>query len=300
MIEFQVKERRRRTLSFRRTGVSAECQVADESYVPRVVLKPDAAKKRIEAALEKNALFKGLDKEQINTVIDAVEEEKHKAGDVIIKQGESGLYFYLLEAGACEVWLSMHNARNPQMVKTYGPGDSFGELALLYDAPRAATIKASTDCILWTMDRSTFRTILMASTRKKRNLYEDYLQNVPLLKTLDKYERSAIADVLEPEYFVAGKEIIIEGTPGDKFYFLEEGTAEARTRGAVVMKYGKGDYFGELALLNDEPRSATVLAVTDCKVVSINSESFKRLLGKLEDILQRKKTEYAAATASTS
>jgi cAMP-dependent protein kinase regulator len=76
----------------------------------------------------------------------------------------------------------MHNARDPQMVKTYGPGDSFGELALLYDAPRAATIKASTDCILWTMDRSTFRTILMASTRKKRNLYEDYLQNVPLLK----------------------------------------------------------------------------------------------------------------------
>jgi cAMP-dependent protein kinase regulator len=94
-------------------------------------------------------------------------------------------------------------------------------------------------------------------------------------KTLDKYEQSAIADVLEPEYFVAGKEIIIEGTPGDKFYFLEEGTAEARTRGAVVMKYGKGDYFGELALLNDEPRSATVLAVTDCKVVSIDSESFK-------------------------
>jgi hypothetical protein len=65
--------------------------------VVQVVLKPDAAKKRIEAALEKNALFKGLDKEQINTVIDAVEEEKHKAGDVIIKQGESGLYFYLLE-----------------------------------------------------------------------------------------------------------------------------------------------------------------------------------------------------------
>ncbi|KAH8944174.1 hypothetical protein BDL97_13G094900 [Sphagnum fallax] len=154
MIELQVKERRRRTLSFRRTGVSAECQVADENYVPRVVLKPDAAKKRIEAALEKNALFKGPDKEQINT------------------------------AGACEVWLSMHNARNPQMVKIYGPGDSFGELALLYDAPRAATIKASTDCILWTMDRSTFRTILMASTKKKRNLYEDYLQNVPLLKVL--------------------------------------------------------------------------------------------------------------------
>ncbi|KAH9555843.1 hypothetical protein CY35_08G137400 [Sphagnum magellanicum] len=200
--------------------------------------------------------------------------------------------FYLLEAGSCEVWLQKRPGTNPEMVKTYSAGDSFGELALLYDAPRAATVKASTDCIVWAMDRGTFRSILMTSTNEKRQLYEEFLENVPLLQSLDKYERSAIADVLEAEYFDAGKVIIIEGTPGDKFYFLEEGEAEARSKGQIVMRYNKGDYFGELALINDAPRAATVATVTKCKVVSINRESFKRLLGKLEDILHRRKAEY--------
>ncbi|KAH9555840.1 hypothetical protein CY35_08G137400 [Sphagnum magellanicum] len=286
------KERRKHTLSFRRTGVSAECAVTDEKYIPKVIPKTNEAKHRIQKALEKSYLFTSLDKDQIRTVIDAVEEQRHKAGQVIIQQGESGLMFYLLEAGSCEVWLQKRPGTNPEMVKTYSAGDSFGELALLYDAPRAATVKASTDCIVWAMDRGTFRSILMTSTNEKRQLYEEFLENVPLLQSLDKYERSAIADVLEAEYFDAGKVIIIEGTPGDKFYFLEEGEAEARSKGQIVMRYNKGDYFGELALINDAPRAATVATVTKCKVVSINRESFKRLLGKLEDILHRRKAEY--------
>lgn len=74
-------------------------------------------------------------------VIDAVEEEKHYKGDTIIKQGESGTNFYLIEAGSCEVWLKRQEGQDPQMVHHYSSGDSFGELALLYDAPRAATVK---------------------------------------------------------------------------------------------------------------------------------------------------------------
>lgn len=74
-------------------------------------------------------------------VIDAVEEEKHYKGDTIIKQGESGTSFYLIEAGSCEVWLKRQEGQDPQMVHHYSSGDSFGELALLYDAPRAATVK---------------------------------------------------------------------------------------------------------------------------------------------------------------
>lgn len=155
-------------------------------------------------------------------VIDAVEEVKYNAGDIIIKQGDPGDQFYLLEEGTCEVWLPQPDNPEPQMVKEYSAGDSFGELALLYNAPRAATVKASTNCVLWAMDRMTFRTILLHTTSNKRKLYEKFLEDVPLLKTLDKYERSAIADVLETEYFEEGQEILVEGQPGDKFYILEE------------------------------------------------------------------------------
>eukprot|EP01018_Ginkgo_biloba_P001311 Gb_24658 [translate_table: standard] len=278
-------------LSRRKNSVSAECTTAEDValFKPKVIAKSNNAKGRIEDALHKSSLFKSLDKEQTQIVINAAEEVKYAGGDVIIRQGDSGDRFYLLEEGTCEVWIKRADDEEPTMVKRYSTGDSFGELALLYDAPRAATVKAISNCVLWAVDRITFRTIIMNTTMEKRDLYENFLQDVPLLKTLDRYERSAIADVLEAEYFDQGEDIIVEGEPGDRMYFLEDGEAEATSNGKVVMRYKRGEYFGELALLNDQPRAATVTATTSCKCASIDRDSFKRLFGKVEDIMNRKK-----------
>ncbi|BBN20209.1 cAMP-dependent protein kinase regulator [Marchantia polymorpha subsp. ruderalis] len=292
------QRQRSKTLSFRRTGVSSSVKTVTEKAETKVVDKSEDAKKRIRNFFSKNYLLQHLDQEQSQRIVEAVEEVHFNEGDVIIHQGEPGEFFYLLEQGAAEVWMTKPGGKKPEVVKQYSSGDTFGELALLYNAPRAATVKATTDCVLWAMDRSTFRAILMTTTHEKRNLYEKFLSDVPLLKTLDKYERSSIADVLEPEYFSPQQTIIAEGAKGDKFYMIEEGEAEARSQGKVMMRYKRGDYFGELALLNDAPRAATVTALTKCKVVSINRDQFKRLLGKLEDILHRKKEVYDKANAA--
>lgn len=271
----------------RRRGVSAECQTMNAThFVAKVVAKSPGAKERIKEALHRSYLFKALDQEQVQTVVDSVEEERFAAGEVVIKQGDPGDKFYLMEFGNAEVWIARGKHSAAQMVKTYEAGDSFGELALLYNAPRAATVKATTDCVLWAMDRQTFKMILMYTTNAKRQLYEKFLDEVDLLKTLSKYEKAAIADVLDTEYFEAQEEIIVEGDPGDRFYLIEEGHARAIAKGKVVKEYGRGDYFGELALINDEPRAATVVATTRCKCVSIDSASFKRLLGQLESLPQ--------------
>ncbi|MCO5556372.1 hypothetical protein L7F22_009920 [Adiantum nelumboides] len=82
--------------------------------------------------------------------------------------------------------------------------------------------QATTDCTLWAMDRVTFRNILLQTTSSQRKVYERFLEDVPLLKSLDKYERAAISDVLKTEYFEAGQNIIVEGQAGDRFYLLEE------------------------------------------------------------------------------
>ncbi|MCO5604258.1 hypothetical protein L7F22_058421 [Adiantum nelumboides] len=290
---------RRKTFLQRRSAVSAEVTSLQEieSFCPKIVAKSEEAKQRIQQALKDNYLFKYLDPEQAQIVIDAVEEVKFNNDEIVIKQGDPGDHFYLLEEGTCEVWLQRPDKGEADMVKEYSAGDSFGELALLYNAPRAATVKASSNCTLWAMDRMTFRAILLHTTSQKRQLYEKFLDDVPLFKTLDKYEKAAIADVLEAEYFEEGLEILVEGHPGEKFYLLEEGEAEAKTRGNVVKKYKRGDYFGELALLNDKPRAATVVAVTKCKCVSIDRRSFKRLFGKLDDILKRNTREYDAGTS---
>ncbi len=177
-------------------------------------------------------------------------------------------------------------------VATIEPGGSFGELALMYNAPRAATvISAEASCLLWALDRITFRRILMDSTFQRRRLYESFLEEVPILSTLTKYERSKIADALETQKFPAGTTIIKEGDAGEAFYLLESGEAEAYksdTEGPVK-DYQKGDYFGELALLNDAPRAASVVSKTEVKVATLGKDGFQRLLGPVESIMRRTK-----------
>lgn len=171
-------------------------------------------------------------------------------------------------------------------------GGSFGELALMYNAPRAATVvSAEPSCTLWALDRVTFRRILMESTFARRRMYESFLEEVPILSTLTPYERSKIADALETQKYTTGDLIITEGDPGHSFYLLESGEADAYKGDPSnkVLHYKKGDFFGELALLNDAPRAASVVASSDVKVASLGKNAFQRLLGPVEGILRRTK-----------
>jgi cAMP-dependent protein kinase regulator len=96
-------------------------------------------------------------------------------------------------------------------VFTYENRGSFGELALLYNMPRAATIKAVSEGLLWALDRQTFRRILLKSAFRKRKMYETLINSVPMLKTLQNYERMNLADALIPKLYGAGEQIIKQG-----------------------------------------------------------------------------------------
>ena len=214
----------------------------------------------------------------------------------MITQGDAGDYFYVVEKGSFEVYVNSSGALQPgpdgmgQKVGDIAEGGSFGELALMYNAPRAATVVSSeAQCTLWALDRVTFRRILMESTFSRRRMYESFLEEVPILKTLTPYERSKIADALESQKYPAGHEIIREGDPGHSFFLLEAGEAAAFKRGndSPVKYYKKGDFFGELALLNDAPRAASVISQTEVKVARLGKNAFQRLLGPVESILRR-------------
>ena len=159
----------------------------------------------------------------------------------------------------------------------------------MYNAPRAATVVSTEPSILWQLDRITFRRILMDSAFQRRRMYESFLEEVPLFSTLTPYERSKIADALDTHKYPAGSAIIKEGDVGDKFYILESGEAEAFKRGEEkpLKTYGKGDYFGELALLEDKPRAASVVSKGEVKVAALGKDGFQRLLGPVESIMRR-------------
>lgn len=114
-------------------------------------------------------------------------------------------------------------------MKEYQPGESFGELALLYNAPRAATIICKSEiCELWSLDRNTFSYIIKSAVQKKREKYDDFLEKVEILKCMEKFERTKIADAFKEEWFEEGKYIIKEGDKNtDKFYMIIEGECDA-------------------------------------------------------------------------
>lgn len=163
------------------------------------------------------------------------------------------------------MYLIQKKGEAPTHLKDYAPGEAFGELALLYNAPRAATIIAQNPCTLLSLDRQTFNHIVKDAAMKKRERYEDFLKGVKILSGMDAYERSKLADAMKVENYKQGDYIIKQGESGNVFYFIEEGNAIATKSvdGAPpkeVMKYEPGSYFGELALLSSEPRAANIIA----------------------------------------
>jgi cAMP-dependent protein kinase regulator len=98
-------------------------------------------------------------------VIDAIEEVKVAKGDHVIKQGDHGDCMYVLEQGSLDCLKLFDGKTEPTLLKTYSPGEGFGELALLYNAPRAATITAKENSTVWRLDRDTFNNIVKEAAK---------------------------------------------------------------------------------------------------------------------------------------
>jgi len=230
-------------------------------------------------------------------VLGALVEKPIPAKDIkVISQGDVGEYFYVIERGTFDVYVNPTGSLQPGVdgmgtkVGEIKPGGSFGELALMYNAPRAATIVSTeANSTLWALDRVTFRKILLEDTAQKRKMYEQFLDSAELLSSLDRYDRAKIADALNTQDFESGATIIKEGDVGENFYFIESGEADCFKEGIKepVKLYKKGDYFGELALLNDKPRAASVIAKSKVKVATLDKDAFARLLGPLEGDMRR-------------
>ena len=304
----------------RRTSVSAESLTptsnsqSDPNWKPPFHNKSPDQLGRLRTAVSANFLFSHLDDESAHLVLGALVEKPIPAKDIkVISQGDAGDYFYVVERGTFDIYVNPAGHVEPgkdgmgQKVNSIGPGGSFGELALMYNAPRAATVVSTEpNSTLWALDRVTFRRILMDSAFQRRRMYESFLEEVPLLSTLTLYERSKIADALDTEKFAPGQTIIREGDPGEAFYILESGEAEVFKSDVgdgkeAVKRYKKGDYFGELALLDDKPRAASVVAAKggvedgagEVKVAYLGKQGFQRLLGPVEGIMRR--NDYAKA-----
>ncbi|GBE60649.1 cAMP-dependent kinase regulatory subunit [Babesia ovata] len=246
---------------------------------------------RIKDSLLKCFLFSSVDHKGINILVGAFEAHDVTAGTTIIQQGDAGDKLYLVESGTAEFLKKSELDDKVMSLGKISEGGCFGELALMYNAPRACSVVAETDMKLWSLDRSTFNHIVRAAVIKKREKYDKLLQSVALLNKLDPYDRCRLADALKERTFV-DEDIIVEGTTGTSLFMIMEGKAHAYCQGKLVKSYAEGGYFGEIALIAQTPRASTVKAEGKCVVVELERESCVNLLGPMEECMRNNLEEY--------
>ena len=149
-----------------------------EDFKARVIAKSEEAKKAIVEKIEKAFMFSGLDEAEKQIVVDAMEEKKAFKNEAVIKEGDDGDVLFVVASGTLSCTKIFKGNTEPTFLKKYEAGEAFGELALLYNAPRAATITADEECLLYALDRATFNHIVKDAARQKREKYEAFLKEI--------------------------------------------------------------------------------------------------------------------------
>ena len=215
-------------------------------------------------------------------------EVRVKKGECIMKQGEQGDNFYVSVKGEFKVTKVLNKV--PKDVGTTPPFVVFGELAVLYNCTRTATLTAVDDSTLFALDRKTYRIIMKKTQLSKKQQYKNFLRQVNALKDLSEEHAVKIADCLEDNLFQPGDYIIRQGDIGDTFYIIQEGEVKVTIKepesGEIktIRNMGKGSFFGEKALLSEDRRTANVIATTPVSCLVLERADFTNLLGPLEEI----------------
>lgn len=291
-----------------RKSVAAEKWNKSKDWKAPVHKKTPEQLIQIKAACTKSFMFAALPQEMLDTVLDAFDgPHEIEPKSEVIKQGaevvggEPGLY--IIESGTLDAFkTSSPDDEHPgKKVFSYDTaGQSFGELALLYNCPRAATVIASTKSVIWSIDRDTFNNCVKGAALEMQELRDEFLSSVEILKSLTPEERGKIRDVMQPRDFKKGDKIITQGETGLEFFLIAEGSAHAEQEGkGRVEEYSIGSYFGELSTLRQQARAASVIAdETPTKAFVLDGISFKRLLGTLEVAMNEKAKAYEATEAT--
>jgi cAMP-dependent protein kinase regulator len=178
------------------------------NFKARYVKKTDEQVFRIQNKVLNALIFRCMEDKDFDLIIGALEEKIYDRNEVVIKQGDNGDYMYIVESGVLECFKQAQKGK--RMVRKLTSNDTFGELSLLYNVPRAASVITKTNCTLWALDRYSFNNIMKLNVKKKREDYLPFLKSVELLKPLDNYDLLQICDALKYCYFNKGEYIIQE------------------------------------------------------------------------------------------
>ena len=207
------------------------------------------------------------------------------AGEVVIQEGDAGDAFYLVGEGD----VAAYKQNCAEAVATYGPGDSFGELALMYDCPRQATVKCITEAKLYKLGRIHFRNLVSSYMTKSKAGLEKQLSNIALLRGLQEEELKQLADAMESVEFAAGDYIAERGSPADSLFVILSGEVACHKDGETELRLAEGAVFGEscFSQTSEPKREANVVAVDKVRCARLMVSDCNEILGSIQRAIDR-------------
>jgi len=232
--------------------------------------------------VEQSTLFTHCSSAQRDNLVDALEECKAGVHQMISTQGDAGDAFFIVRKGEYVVLLK---EKGEVPVHKYKQGGTFGELALLYNQPRAASVKCVTAGVLFKLDRATFRHVLMAGTKETANVGSKLLKRVHLLEGLTDSQVASLVTILTEETFTDGATVCEQGDVMDSLFMVKEGLVQQSTDGGTSATISLGDCFGQACLTSDEKTTASSkLPTWPGKIVAVGSVTLLRL--KREHVIE--------------
>lgn len=230
------------------------------------------------------ALFRDLDEGSRTALAAAMEPIDCGRGEVIVREDDPGDDFYLIVEGEAEVKKRLPQKRRSVTIGWLGPGDGFGEIALLENTVRSTTIVASRPTRLLRLGRTQFERLVVGRLGAAR--IRQLLQHARFLGRLTFTTGWSFAELVKfaqrarSLHFAAHATVLRENEPNHWFYLIFDGAFEARQGERVLRRMGPGDYFGELSLLEGWPATATVVATEEGRCLSLSRTDFLELFAR--------------------
>ena len=266
----------------------------DLSTFDRVMIhhKTPDAQSLIYDAIKPNALFEIFANEEIMQLIDVFKPETFKKGEVVIRQGDVGSKFYVVESGE----LSEQVEFGVIKARVYARGDDFEEAQLVFGSPSAATITATTDVRVWILERNVYSSVISSIRREQYQEKQEFLRDClvgdrPFFTIFDFHQIEDLAIAAKVDNFEEGEVILREGEIVETFYIVRSGTIERyKTNRAVNDKKAgtidEGKCFGTTALLKQVGSPYTYRASSRVKVFYLTRDDFESIIGSVKDAFE--------------
>ncbi|CAM4528626.1 unnamed protein product [Lepidochelys olivacea] len=248
---------------------------SDEALQVPHVPKSPRDRSLIAGAVERNDFLRLLGEGQADAMVQSFMPAWHGPGHTVLAEGTDGDAMYIVAEG--ELSVTQRGCR----LRTLLPGDVFGELAILYNCKRTATVTALTQIRLWAIDRQTYRTIVTSQAKRRRAEILDSLREAPSLQGLADAQLSKLLDCMEECTFAHDEVIVRERDEGNNFYIILRGevrvSRHVNGREEPIRVLRAGEHFGELSLLRNIRRTATCRAHGEVACITITKEDFQEI-----------------------